>query len=142
MSILSETNWDEVEEKGSGSDVPAGEYRVCVVKSKLGQSQSGKDRVSVEMKITDGAYQGRVLFRDYYLSAGALGMWKGACSALGGNPKDEASIVGKEGVAVVAARKDDGTQYAGRLEVKSIKAIAPSGVVAATSGKIPARKAF
>ena len=130
-------SWKELmENAGSGNfePLPSGDYDVEVVKSEPTTSSTGKLMYKVQMKVTGGPHNGRIVFNQFVVSpenANALGFFFTHMRALGldaaffSNEPDSATIagamVGKRSRVTLTQRDWNGSP---RNEVKKMVPVA------------------
>jgi hypothetical protein len=138
---LADIDFDQVKESGSFDNLPVGDHHVVVISAKEVFPNDGKsDYVMMVFKAVEGEpHEGKTMPRRWYLSPKAVGMYKGACVALGCDPNEPASAIGREAIITVAAQTSG--DFAGRTEVKGIKSVASRGTSssAPSASKMPAR---
>jgi len=141
MSILADINFDDVEEVAVRVELPVGTYsgRIASAKAEI-HSNNGHPKVTFGIVVTDGEHAGGMVFRDYYLTpprdgkkGSGLGVYKGACSAIGANPNDERTAIGKTCSFVVV----DEPAYGSRAATTKVDRIMPP-VQSSTDNTSPA----
>lgn len=136
MADLGGTYDATAKENNPDSVIPAGEYRMTLVKSEKKRTKSGDgEYLNCEFRVTSGEHQNAVIFQMFHLwnkSEKAVGIARGQfselCRAVGVlSPKDSSELHNRPFIGKVKVRDDD--EFGKKNEMRGYEAVQANPVI-------------